>query len=166
MKSIKEDACVEHEQSREALTTRLTLADQTPKHVQQDNMKPNSLVSHSLWLSALTTTGADASTPLIAKRCVELQVPVPVNAINHHYNNTPRFDSTIDAVQWAVNFTTWSTNTSNTGTLPVNRTFNINVQLCFPEQTDAKDSTLHIATHGLGFDKRFVLHPNLAGTAP
>jgi hypothetical protein len=110
----------------------------------------------SLGLIALTMATADAATPSITKRCVELQVPVPVIATNHHYNNTPRFDSTIEAIQWAVNFTTWSTNTSNTGTFKVNRRFDINAQLCFPAQVYATASILHIATQGLGFDKRFV----------
>lgn len=105
----------------------------------------------------LAIIGAGASTPFITKQCVELQVPVPVVATNHHYVG-PRVDSTIDAIQWTVNSTTWSTNASIADTFLLNRTFGINAQLCFPAQTGTKTGILHIATQGLAFDKRSVVH--------
>lgn len=99
---------------------------------------------------------ASATIADAAKQCIQLQVPVPVVATNYHYT-MPRVDSNIDAVQWTLNVTTWSTPTAKnriTATVPVNRTFSINAQLCVPSRKGPKADILQIATQGLGFDKR------------
>ncbi|KAK4032179.1 hypothetical protein C8A01DRAFT_41389 [Parachaetomium inaequale] len=119
----------------------------------------------NMWSSALIgvlgltqiAAGAPGAPATSTKQCVELRVPVPVVALNHHYI-MPRVDSNIDAIDWTVNVTTWSNPTAAervTGDVSVDRTFNINAQLCVPSQKGAKADILQIATHGLGFDKRY-----------
>lgn len=69
----------------------------------------------------------------------------------------PRVDSSIDAIDWTVNVTTWSTKSAKDrviGKVDINCTFTINAQLCFPPQMGAKSDILQIATPGNGFDKR------------
>ena len=46
--------------------------------------------------------------------------------------------------------------------LVVDNTFGINVQLCVPSVVaGGKGQTLQIATHGFGFDKRYILRSSL-----
>ncbi len=106
-------------------------------------------------------TGTPAEAEISTKQCVELEVPIPVLATNHHYT-MPRVDSNIDAVDWTLNVTTWSTPSAAervTALVPVDRTFKISAQLCVPRQRGAKADILQIGTHGLGFDKRSVAQP-------
>ncbi|KXX73987.1 hypothetical protein MMYC01_209023 [Madurella mycetomatis] len=106
---------------------------------------------------ARIAVGAPAETAATTKRCVQLEVPVPIVATNHHYI-MPRVDNNIDAVNWAINVTTWSTPVAAervTGPVLVDSTFNINAQLCVPSRKGTKAEILQIATHGLGFDKRY-----------
>jgi hypothetical protein len=116
----------------------------------------------SLGILALTQAvlgapgGANATSNF--KHCVQLEVPVPVIATNYHYT-MPRVDSNIDAIDWTVNVTTWSSLKAServTGPVPVDRTFDISAQLCVPSHKGTKADILQIATHGLGFDKRCV----------
>lgn len=115
---------------------------------------------HSLaYLSGVLALGRLAmSTPSTAtKQCIQLEVPVPVVAINHKYS-MPRVDSTIDAIDWTVNVTTWSEQKMNhtLDLYPINSTFKISAQLCAPSQKGVKADILQLATSGLGFDKRSV----------
>jgi hypothetical protein len=114
----------------------------------------------------LASLGALALIPKVAgetttntKLCVELEVPVPVNATNQLFDQ-PRVDSTIDAIDWTV----WvSTRTTPPITervirnITINETFKINAQLCVPSDKGPKADILQIATPGLGFDKRSVM---------
>ena len=121
---------------------------------------------HSLvFLGVLALCRVAAGTPAkpetSTKQCVQLEVPIPVLATNYHYT-MPRVDSNIDAIDWTVNVTTWSTPSAAERVIapvPVNRTFKINVQLCVPRQRGVKADILQIGTHGLGFDKRSVAQP-------
>ncbi|SPQ25745.1 5462d2cc-03d4-4597-83d1-91a8153b4de2 [Thermothielavioides terrestris] len=114
-----------------------------------------SIVSFSALL-ALSQAGSSAAAT-VTKQCVQLEVPVPVVATNRRYS-MPRVESTIDAIDWTVTVTTWSTPSAMdrvTGLYPVNSTFRINAQLCVPPRNGAKSDILQIATPGLGFDKRY-----------
>ncbi|GAB1320930.1 AB hydrolase-1 domain-containing protein [Madurella fahalii] len=117
-------------------------------------------ILYPISLGVLALTGAAASAPTgsatTIKQCVQLEVPIPVVATNTHFI-MPQVDSTTDAIDWAVNVTTWSTLEAErvVGPVPVDRTFRINAQLCVPSQKGAKAEILQIATHGLGFDKRY-----------
>ncbi len=119
-----------------------------------------------IYLAAL---GLLAPTPIAAgvpfrranttKQCVQLEVPIPVIATNDHYI-MPRVDSNIDAIDWTVNVSTWSTASATariTGQVPVDSTFSIYAQLCVPSQNGIKADILQIATAGNGFDSQSVM---------
>ncbi|KAK3395298.1 hypothetical protein B0H63DRAFT_386992 [Podospora didyma] len=102
-------------------------------------------------------TPVDSVAPTVTKQCVQLQVTVPVNATNLHYE-IPRVDSSIDAIDWTLNVTVYNTKNSServTGPYPVNRSFYVNAQLCVPSVKSPKSQILQIATQGLGYDKRY-----------
>lgn len=108
---------------------------------------------------ATLAVGLSQATP--AKRttdtnpCIELEVPVDVRNNAIHWLQ-PRVDSTIDAVDWVADMTTWtSPNVTQRiqGQVNINATYKIRGKLCVPEN-NAKANILQIATHGVGFDKR------------
>lgn len=102
------------------------------------------------------SSAAPAPAAPLSKQCVQLEVPLLVTANNSEFD-LPRVDSNIDAVDWVWDLTTWSHGGENgrvTGVIPVNETFTISAQLCVPPQ-GTKADILQIATHGIGFDKRY-----------
>ncbi|KAK7210060.1 hypothetical protein V2G26_017238 [Clonostachys chloroleuca] len=112
----------------------------------------------------LASLGALALMPKVAcetttntKLCVELEVPVPINATNQLFDQ-PRVDSTIDAIDWTVWVSTRTTPPARDrviGNKTISDTFKINAQLCVPSDKGPKADILQIATPGLGFDKRY-----------
>ncbi|KAK4148416.1 hypothetical protein C8A00DRAFT_39018 [Chaetomidium leptoderma] len=69
----------------------------------------------------------------------------------------PRVDSNIDAVEWVTEMTTWSSPNMTEriiGNITIEDTFKISGQLCVPPR-GARSDVLQIATHGVGFDKRY-----------
>lgn len=107
---------------------------------------------------ALVPLAVGATSTIVTRQCVQLQVPVPIVANNSHYEQ-PQINSTIDAINWTLNTTTWSTKNATlrrTGPVLVKDTFMVSAQLCVPLQKTTKSSILHIATQGRGFDKRLV----------
>lgn len=105
--------------------------------------------------AASTPTGSATTTTTTTKLCVQLQIPIPVMATNYHYDQ-PLVDSNIDAMDWTVNVTTWSSSNFTariTKRVDVNKIFNIGAQLCVPSQKTSKAGILQIATPGLGFGK-------------
>ena len=71
--------------------------------------------------------------------------------------DSPHVDSTIEATEFAVVADTWSNLPAPTRVvrnIAIDDTFDINVQLYVPHQ-GIKKTSLQIATHGLGFDKRY-----------
>lgn len=96
--------------------------------------------------------------------CAAWTLPVHATADNVIYD-VPRVDSNIDAADYAVYEDTWTTGNITERTqsiLHVDDTFGTGVQLCVPTaENGAKKGILQIASHGLGFDKRFVLVPIL-----
>lgn len=115
----------------------------------------------------LASLGALALMPKVAcetttntKLCVELEVPVPINATNQLFDQ-PRVDSTIDAIDWTVWVSTRTTPPARDrviGNKTISDTFKINAQLCVPSDKGPKADILQIATPGLGFDKRSVIN--------
>ncbi|KAL7925177.1 Alpha/Beta hydrolase protein [Trichoderma austrokoningii] len=93
----------------------------------------------------------------ITKLCVQLQIPVHVVATNYHYDQ-PRVDSSIDAMDWTVNVTTWSGSNFTariTERVDIKKTYDIGAQLCVPSKKTSKAGILQIATPGLGFGKEY-----------
>ncbi|KAK5952983.1 hypothetical protein OHC33_006104 [Knufia fluminis] len=90
--------------------------------------------------------------------CAAWTLPVHATADNVIYD-VPRVDSNIDAADYAVYEDTWTTGNITERTqsiLHVDDTFGTGVQLCVPTaENGAKKGILEIASHGLGFDKRY-----------
>jgi len=100
-----------------------------------------------------TPTGPPGSD---GRQCVQLEVPVAVNTTAIHWLQK-KVDSTLDAVDWVDDMTTWSSpNTTSRilGQITVKETFKISGQLCVPAK-GARSDTLQLATHGVGFDQRY-----------
>ncbi|SCN92210.1 unnamed protein product [Fusarium fujikuroi] len=88
-----------------------------------------------------------------AKNCVQLQIPVTASANNTRYNSI-KVESNIDLVDFVWDTSTWSHANRSTEVHPVHGTYSISAQLCIPADGKKAD-VLQIATHGLGFDKRY-----------
>ncbi|KAK3326731.1 hypothetical protein B0H66DRAFT_513334 [Apodospora peruviana] len=89
------------------------------------------------------------------RQCVDLEIPVKV-AIESQILAQPRVDNNIDAVDWASTMTTWSKpDPSFLGNITIKETFKINGRLCVPTIKGARSDILQLATHGVGFDKRY-----------
>jgi pimeloyl-ACP methyl ester carboxylesterase len=93
-----------------------------------------------------------------ARTCIDFQAIVNVQANNSVYD-VYRVDSNIDAVDLAWNMTAWTSpnvTQRELGPHPVNQSFSISARLCVPPNTSGpKAGILQIATHGVGFDKRY-----------
>ncbi|KAF5530778.1 alpha beta-hydrolase [Fusarium mexicanum] len=87
------------------------------------------------------------------KNCVQLLIPVTASANNTRYNSV-KVESNIDLVDFVWDTSTWSHANRSVELLPVNGTYSINAELCIPAD-GKKSDVLQIATHGLGFDKRY-----------
>ncbi|KAL4998452.1 Alpha/beta hydrolase family-domain-containing protein [Aspergillus recurvatus] len=99
-----------------------------------------------------------------SRPCVDLHLSLPITANNSIYD-IARVDSNIDAVDYVWDLDRWSAPNSTErirGVRPVHETFALSAQLCVPRDSNKAD-ILQIATHGLGFDKRYwdaELHPD------
>lgn len=98
-----------------------------------------------------------------AKNCVQLQIPVTASANNTRYSSV-KVESNIDLVDFVWDTSTWSHASRGTQVLPVHGTYSISAQLCIPAD-GKKSDVLQIATHGLGFDKRYARHDQHLATA-
>ncbi|KAK4140933.1 uncharacterized protein C8A04DRAFT_39470 [Dichotomopilus funicola] len=111
----------------------------------------------ALALAHLATAAPSTISTTNTKTCVQLEVPVPVVATNYHYTQPP-VDSSIDAIDWTINVTSWSHQAPVAADLPkvlVNDKFVISAQLCVPTAQGPKAGILQIATPGLGFGKAY-----------
>ena len=110
-----------------------------------------------LGLALLSKHLQAASTPASVgnRPCVNFMLSVSVTAQNAEYDTIHVNDNT-DATAWAVDVDTWSFNQTSRfiRNVTVSDTYDISVQLCVPP-TGSKKQNLLIATHGLGFDKRY-----------
>ena len=102
--------------------------------------------------------------PLVASRvpshpnaaCAVFTLPVPVSVQQPVYD-IAHVDNDIEATQFAINADTWSFPQPServVNNITIDETFDISVQLCVPDE-QAKRSSLHLATHGWVFDKRY-----------
>jgi hypothetical protein len=91
--------------------------------------------------------------------CAQWVLPVHAVADNLIFD-TPHVDSSIDVANYVWYSDNWSTPNITVRTrsiFTVDQTWGINVKLCIPAASAGnKSETLQIATHGLGFDGRFV----------
>jgi hypothetical protein len=105
--------------------------------------------------TAPTSDSADVG--ISNRQCIQLEIPVKVDVTATKWLQ-PRVESTIDAVEWVSELSTWSSPTQrDIGDLVVNDTFKISGQLCIPSGGGARSNVLQIATHGAGFDSRLAL---------
>ncbi|KAF4340449.1 alpha beta-hydrolase [Fusarium beomiforme] len=102
----------------------------------------------------LSVFGSAVATPAVhAKNCVQLQVPITTSANNTRYNSV-KVENNIDLIDFVWDTSTWSHANRSAEVLPVHGTYSISAQLCIPPGGKKQD-ILQIATHGLGFDKRY-----------
>ncbi|KIW65399.1 hypothetical protein PV04_07662 [Phialophora macrospora] len=114
------------------------------------------LLTIGVFLLSPASAAPYQTTAQSSRPCVQLQVPVEVTANNSDYA-IPRVDSNIDAVDLVLDTSTRSRQDMAAplpGVLPIKQTFSISAQLCVP-QGGSKSDILQVATHGLGFDKRY-----------
>ncbi|KAF4451546.1 hypothetical protein F53441_5503 [Fusarium austroafricanum] len=111
----------------------------------------NSFTKLFLGLSALTPTFASPTGQ--NKNCINLQIPVTASGKNVKYNSV-KVENNIELVDFVWDVTTWSHANRSSEELPVRGKYSINAQLCIPAN-GKKSDILQIATHGLGFDKRY-----------
>jgi hypothetical protein len=91
------------------------------------------------------------------KQCVQLQLPIFVNATNEYYD-IPRVDNDIDAVQWALDFSVHNQIAGKIiASVPISKTYDISAELCVPTKKTDKSDILQIAVHGNAWDKRYVV---------
>lgn len=91
--------------------------------------------------------------------CATFILPVSTTAnVTQVNNGNPDIKSSIDVIGWVNEMTRWSYNATAhiAGQASVSATYGIGAQLCVPTAGDKKD-ILQIATHGIGFDKRFEI---------
>ncbi|KAM7183617.1 hypothetical protein V8F20_012556 [Naviculisporaceae sp. PSN 640] len=95
------------------------------------------------------------ASPATKRQCIDIQVPVKIATTATKWLQ-PRVDNTIDAAEWVLNFTTWTSPADRAiGTININQTFKISGKLCLPQSPGPRSKILHLATHGVGFDKRY-----------
>lgn len=117
----------------------------------------SNIMRYSTIIAALTAFAFETSlaSPTTKRQCVELQVPVRVTTTATKWLQ-PRVDNTIDAVEWVLNFTTWTSPADRAiGTINIDQIFQISGKLCIPQTPGPRSEILHLATHGVGFDKRY-----------
>lgn len=123
-------------------------------------MKIDTLTLASFAVLAIST-GSQAAPSTAQRQCVDLQIPIKVDLSATKWLQ-PRVDSTLDAVEWVLNMTTWTSASSERaiGTVKIDQTFKISGRLCIPPPktsgpAKSRAKILHLATHGVGFDKRY-----------
>jgi hypothetical protein len=113
----------------------------------------------ALALFSILASSSPISTPTPSKNgvCTSFTLPVPVTVSEHLYD-LPPVDSQISAASFEVVMDTWDGKGFGERiekNITYSKTFDIWTQLCIP--TDgAKKEMLQIATHGGGFDHRYV----------
>ena len=90
-------------------------------------------------LSALAFRATALALPT-QQQCVSLQIPIKVSTTATK-RLQPRVDSNIDAQNWILNMTTWSSPRPPEhaiGKIDINQTFQLGGQLGVPKYTDAR----------------------------
>lgn len=91
-----------------------------------------------------------------ARTCINVTVPVEINARQGHYN-VPTLQSNFDATAFALKLTKQGTNYTNTvltGFQDVTGLYNISAKYCRPD-VSASSPVVQVLSHGIGFDKTY-----------
>jgi hypothetical protein len=110
-----------------------------------------------MYLSSLSILAIFA-TSAVAKRCINMTVPVHISARTAVFNldvpqtNLEATDFIRNQTQQGRNFT----NTVLTGYNTTARTYNISTQFCMPSNGTSSNPTVQVLTHGIGFDKTWA----------
>jgi hypothetical protein len=146
------DINIQRERSLSIITrTTNRLAIENPLCEESDeNMALTRRIQMALLLAANTVVVA------ATKQCVQLELPIPVVVTNERYD-IRRVDNTIDAVQWALDFSVWNQPSDRTiEPLTIAKNYSISAELCVPTKKTDKSDILQIAVHGNAWDKRCV----------
>ncbi|KIX94158.1 uncharacterized protein Z520_10184 [Fonsecaea multimorphosa CBS 102226] len=113
--------------------------------------------STSVWLSLLLPAlGATAqAVPKHNYTCTSFMVKVPVNNVTVIVPPFTEFPNQYAATAFANQITLRTPSTPNLNTTTLTKTFNISAEYCTPAMPGPKASTLHILTHGLGFNRSY-----------
>lgn len=124
----------------------------------------NVILSLVMYLFAFAILALAASAA--AKRCTNMTVPVTISARQGIFDiavpqtSTEATDFVRNVTQQGRNFTEIVLTGYNTTT----GTYNISTQFCVPttgNSTNATNPTVQVLTHGIGFDKTYVLNTYL-----
>lgn len=85
--------------------------------------------------------------------CVEFTLPIAATAQSAIFD-VPQVNNNIEAMAFAVKRDTWSNKFALVKNQTISGTYDISMQLCMPPNGSKKDH-LHVATHGVAFDKRY-----------
>ncbi|KAL2166304.1 hypothetical protein VTG60DRAFT_2963 [Thermothelomyces hinnuleus] len=110
----------------------------------------------ALLVASAFREGRASPTTTEPRPCIQLEIPVGIDTTATKWLQL-RVDSNIDAVDWVADLTTrTSPNLTERmiGEVRIKDTFKIPDQLCVPPR-GTKWDILQIATHGIGFDKRY-----------
>lgn len=108
-------------------------------------------------MSLFTLTSlALLAAPAAAKQCMNMSVPVTIEARTGIFGNTINPITNVEATTFIQNQTQQGRNYTEvalTGYQTTAGTYHISAEFCQPDGAPAKDPTVQILTHGIGFDK-------------
>ncbi|KIW29451.1 uncharacterized protein PV07_05265 [Cladophialophora immunda] len=113
--------------------------------------------SSSVWLSLLLPA-LEATAQAVPKHnytCASFMVKVPVNNATVVVPPIPDFPDQYAATAFANQITLRTATTPDLNLTTLTKTFNISAEYCTPAKPGPKASTLHILTHGLGFNRSY-----------
>ena len=108
-----------------------------------------------LSLQALLITVSCSAAPRRPYTCHPFTLPIPVNNVTTIVPPFPPIENAYQATYYANLFTKRGAPTPQVNFTTLTKTFNISGQVCTPNRANANTSTLHIATHGLGFNQSY-----------
>ncbi|KAH0840434.1 hypothetical protein AYO21_03070 [Fonsecaea monophora] len=113
--------------------------------------------STSVWLSLLLPA-LEATAQPVAKQnytCTSFMVKVPVNNATVVVPPIPEFPDQYAATAFANQITLRTPSTAAPNLTTLTKTFNISAEYCIPAKPGPKASTLHLLTHGIGFNRSY-----------
>ncbi|EXJ74655.1 uncharacterized protein A1O5_01348 [Cladophialophora psammophila CBS 110553] len=113
--------------------------------------------STSVWLSLLLPA-LEATAQAVPKQnytCTNFMVKVPVNNVTVVVPPIPELPDQYAATAFANQITLRTPSAPDVNLTTLTKTFNISAEYCTPAKSGPKASTLHILTHGLGFNRSY-----------
>jgi hypothetical protein len=95
-----------------------------------------------------------------AKTCYDMTVQVPVTARNGVFDKISTPQTNLDATAFALHASTQAANVTAdalSGYATIAGMYDISAQYCMPETGGDRPHVLQILTHGMGFDKTWVM---------